>query len=232
MKLCKKIGVTLLTIFLIIGMTGCMFNKKKSPEEIKDEALAYLNSYYDDEFTPVMFEGPSWAYNYYTIFFESKKYDGQCFKVYKFKDEPDKFYDGYFKLAMNADACSFFEEIVSQKVDIPVTIKVGFGGLYLSKEVSPNATFAECIGTGEFVLQVYVFSNEDIPHETQKQILSSFIEKKNALCVTFYTTKDTVDTLKNTLLEDIIASATFLKSKFYSISKDFTIEESEERVYY
>jgi len=113
-----------------------------------------------------------------------------------------------------------------------VTIKVSFYGLYLSKWVSPNATFDECIGTGELSLDVRVFSNEDIPYETQKQIISEFVEKKIALCVVFCTTKDTVDTLKDTLLEDILASATVLKSKFYWVDKDFTIEESEERVYY
>ncbi|WP_026478372.1 hypothetical protein [Alkaliphilus transvaalensis] len=55
-----------LTILIVIGLSGCLKNKKMSytPEGIKERMLAYLEEKYNEEFVPISLTMKNWAYDY------------------------------------------------------------------------------------------------------------------------------------------------------------------------
>lgn len=229
----KRIVITLLCILIMLDASSCTkSNQVNSIEKTKDEALSYLNSLYDDTFSPVSHEGKSWAYDYESIYFSSQKYNDQIVSVYKDIADDTEFVDDYFKLRMDDEAEQYFLTF-STNVVKNIATKVHFSNQYRPTNIAADADFEEYLSSGEAHMDIYFFTNEEISIQDQQGIVSNIAsQEKSYGGVTFITSEDSLDQIRSTKLDDLLSTTKYyVKRKDYLVSKDFTIKEYEERVY-
>jgi len=126
MKLCKKIGVTLITIFLIIGMTGCMGISSlfQTDESIRDEILANLKEKYNgQEFVALALENGQFKTLYCYPKGGDPESDNVKARMIVKKDGTKEFSDTYFGIIIREDLET---EIVSALTNLAIPIKAFF----------------------------------------------------------------------------------------------------------
>ena len=242
MRILRHVGILLLFIIILIGVSGCMSKpgetgKTNRAEKIKDEALEYLNKNYSDDFSPVRFESKSWADENDTMTFTSKKYDGQYLYVYVKKDNGKyTFSDDYFRLYMSEEADEYFKNLADSILGDVIT-KVDFNNFTLPSKLNPKSTFTDYLESGEVLLDLYIFGDNisTATSESQyKELLNELIEKRLDISVYFIAINaDDKGALKSTPLRDILSSTKklFIERKGYIIKGDFSVEEYPLREY-
>lgn len=199
--------------------------------------MAYLNDNYSDSFKPVGLEFKSWAYDYDTITFKSKKYNNQSLHVYRKKaDGKYTFSDDYFKLQMNDEANQYFENLAKPILGDVVT-KVSFENHERPAKLGNYSSFSDYLKEGDILLELYVFS-PNISEATSKDQYEAFVNEliKNKISLPVYFIKvnsNSESVVESSSLEDLLDSASdlFLERKGYDIKTDFSIEEYKLRKY-
>lgn len=194
-------------------------------EELKDQALAYLNENYNDTFLPVYFEGKNWAYSYDTISFTSEKYNGKSLYVYHNRTDTSVFVDNYFTLTMQYDAEEYFLKLLDMSDD-DIFCRVNIDNPYRTDDLPANVTFLEYLSEGEIMLDIYFFSDNEIPKDLQEGFLSKMIEHKINAGVQFNVVRGNTVEMTQTSLDDILNNENMiLITKQYLIKKDFSVVE-------
>lgn len=222
-----KIICLILVIFLNLGVCGCMIdNKKITAENMRDNALDYLNTNYDDTFAEKGYSSCNWAYDYSIVTFTSEKYDDAFVEVraYKNQDGSYTFKDNYFHFYMQNDAELYFTEFLNEIN--PLTIKVRFPNTIWSDELDGAFSFNEWKAKGKCSIDVYFITQYEIETSIQKEVVNKIAFEKITGLVTFLST-DEINSLKNETLDDILNNQNdFIKSKKdYYINTDFEIDE-------
>jgi hypothetical protein len=240
MRIVKRSALLVIAMITLLGVSGCIkqSSKPNSAEKVKDEALAYLNKNYSDDFKAKELEFKSWAYDFDTITFTSKKYNNQYLEVYRKKvDGKYTFSDDYFKLYMNDDANKYFENMAKAILGDDVVAKVEFTNFDRPSKLNNNSTFSDYLESNQVLLELYVFGG-NISEETTKakyqSLLSELINKRISIFVEFIEINSKgEEKIRTTTLHDTLSSADelFIESKSYIIKKDFSINEDELRKY-
>lgn len=227
MKEFKRILLGVILSIVMIGVCGCMSEKKQNtPEMMKDLALDYLNSNYKDTFQAEGYAGSNWAYNYATVTFLSMKYEGVV-EVRIFEGDGNYvFQDDYFKLYMEKDAEQFFTQLISKHYE-NVEIKVDFSEASLPENLQRNADFRDYVNTGQCSIRLYIITNDSISEEIKVMVLQEIAELKIKGLFKFLVTNNenlfdsyTWDEVINHHASEIIEQTN------YSINKEFEIKNN------
>lgn len=201
-------------------------NKTNSSEEMRDKALSYLNSKYDDNFTSKGYSSSNWAYEYSSITFVSEKYPESVVEVraYKNDDGTYSFQDNYFKCFMYDEAVEYFESIVDG-VD-PLTVKVRFPSTIWSDELNNATSFNVWKSNGNCTVDVFFITQQELTDEEKNTVVHNIAGNSVSGTITFLTTSNS-NNLVDQQLDDILNNQdSFIESKseFY-INSQFEIEE-------
>lgn len=221
----KRIIITLTIIVSMIGVCGCMSNANNKAENISNLAKEYLHNRYDDEFTLKGYYGKGWAYDYSTVTFSSKKYNEALIevRVYENEDNTYQFNDNYFNYYMESGAIDFFENLIDND---DVIIKVRFPGYIWSNDLLEAKTFLDWQKSGKCEMEVFLFSNVEIPVDVIEHYSEKVAINKIRGRVSFYTF-DASSISSNILLDELLNNQEMnvkLKTRFY-INLDFNVEK-------
>lgn len=200
-------------------------NKQNTAEEMRDNALSYLNGKYNDTFTSKSYSSNNWAYEYSSITFLSEKYPGTVVEVRIYKNDDGTFFykDNYFNAFMYEDAVAYFENII---VGIePLTVKIRFPSTIWSDELNNADSFEKWKANGNCMVDVFYITQQDLTNDEKNKVLRDIAGSNISGTITFFTTSKS-DNLLNQKLDDILnnqSSYVENKSEFYINSK-FEIE--------
>lgn len=126
-------------------------NSGNTAEKMRDLALNYLCTKYDDTFTAKGYSDSNWAYDYATVTFSCEKYEDETVEVriHKSADGTYWYEDNYFRLTMKSDAEGYFKKIVK---NADTRIKIRFPGGVWSGDIDDAKTFEEWINKGSIPL--------------------------------------------------------------------------------
>ena len=194
----------------------------KSAEKIKNDALKYLNERYEDTFTPVWLNFAELLEKYDTIVFKSEKYD-DTFYVYR---EKEVFTDEYFKLQIDKSGQEYFKKILD-KYSVRAVIRLDISSREKPEELSLNPTFEEYLNCELLLLEIIIFTEEEVSYETQIDFLEDLVLLKINSSVEFISIKISLEEAEKYSEEELRASNNdFIKTrKFYIIDKNLRIDE-------
>lgn len=222
----KQLFLLSIALILIIGVCECMSNNKKNKaEEMRDFALSYLQSRYDDTFTAKGYSSSNWAYEYSRITFFSQKHPGFLIEVRAFENDDGTYYytDNYFKCFMLDDAVAYFDSIV--KDFEPITVKVRFPSTIWSDELNNADSFNQWKSTGNCRVDVFFITQQDLSEDEKSTVVHSIADSNISGMITFLVTNRN-DNLIDQHLDDILNNQNSYvesESRFY-IRSNFEIE--------
>ncbi|MCI8765351.1 MAG: hypothetical protein HFG58_12440 [Lachnospiraceae bacterium] len=124
------------------------YEQAKSPEDIKEQALDYLDGLYEDTFTVQSATAISWAENYETITVASERFSGRTFQVRRIHGDKDIiFKDNYFTLTMVADAEKYVKEL-TEEASLNADVAVEFTEGERPGELAADAVFGDYVRMG------------------------------------------------------------------------------------
>lgn len=226
MNIAKRFLLLLITIIIMMGVCGCMETKNKDvlAEEIRTEALAYLNNSYSDTFTAKVFTASNWAYEYESITFTSEKYPDAIVevRVYKNDDGTYRFKDNYFHCYMNDSAVTYGKAIVAEENAV---VKVRFPNTVWSDELAGTQSFEEWKTQGAACADIFVITQNALSGDAQAEIAGKVAKDKVLGSVVFIVTNDE-NLLQDKTLDEILNNQSkFVVSKNdYYINSNFEIE--------
>lgn len=224
MNRAKRFLLLLITIFIMIGVCGCMETKNKDvlAEEIRTEALAYLNNSYSDTFTAKVFTASNWAYEYESITFTSEKYPEAIVevRVYKNDDGTYRFKDNYFRCYMNDSAVNYGKTIITGEYAV---VKVRFPNTVWSDELAGAQSFEEWKAKGFARADIFVITQKAFSKDAQTEIASKVAKDKVLGSVVFIVTNDE-NLLQDKTLDEILNN----QSKFVVSKNDYYIDSNFE----
>ncbi len=131
----KKISITILTIILMLGVSGCMNNKEKKVEipknNINDNMIEYMNQKYDDTFEYLRPFGGSVGSSSKQIIVTSKKYPNmEIWVECDYSSDNIKYYDNYLDKKYEEETRDYLKNLLEDifKCDIEITYNVDEGG--------------------------------------------------------------------------------------------------------
>lgn len=192
-------------------------------EKIKDKALEYLNSNYDDTFTAMGYSASGWAYDYSTVSFNSGKYSKSVeVRVYK-ENGTYSFTDDYFKLYMENDAVAYLKNIVN-RYGKANEVKVRFVSPELPDSLGTKATFSDYMASGKCDLEVYIVSGSAFNESDTTAMLSEICAAKITGNFRFTVTDDK-DLLSAFSISEIVnkKADSIIEKKSYSINNNFEV---------
>ena len=227
-----KKAFALATIFLVIAgiLCGCIFGGQEkvanTPDEFKDLALAYLNENYDgDTFTPRIYSGSNWAYEYESVTFTSEKFHDAIVevRVYKNEDGTYRLKDNYYHCYMAESAIKYGEALVGE---VNAAIKVRFHNTVWSDELAGAKTFAEWKEHGTACADIFVITEGMLSADVQTGIVKKIADDKVCGYVYFLAT-EAEDLLQDVSLDDILNDqAKYVVGKnVYFINRQFEYQE-------
>jgi len=233
MNIKKPIIALLSSILIISSATGCQSyaeRKGKEAEKLKEMALDYLHTYYDDDFLPVRLRSKSFVDPYDLIVFKSEKYNAREFAVYHYDD--NKFSDNYFTLQLEKEGQLYFAEILKE-LSIEGSIKIGFFGDGRPEKLPRNPQFEDYLNYGTMSFTIYVFTETQLAADKRKMFIDTLVENRFNPSISFITVEISLAEIENYELDEILrqAETLFVVKNSYSISVDFEVEEHPETVY-
>lgn len=223
----KKCTSLLLIIGIIMfGVCGCMTkNSGNTAEKMRDLALNYLCTKYDDTFIAKGYSDSNWAYDYAAVTFSCEKYEDEIVevRVHKNEDGTYRYEDNYFKLAMKSDAEGYLKKIVQND---DTRIKIRFPGSVWPGDIDGAKTFEEWLNKGTCIVDVFVLSDEEMAKENKEDILSSIVNDKMCGSISFFVVK-TIESVENISLDTLLNNQTeyVISKEEFHIRADFTIEK-------
>ena len=224
----KYILLVLVTIFIMIGVCGCMKENDKNVQEekIKREALEYLNSNYLDTFTANVYTSNNWAYEYESITFTSEKFPDGVVEVRVNKSEDGKYYfkDNYYHFYMLDSAINYGKSLVMEE---DVVVKARFLNSVWSDELSGAQSFEEWKTQGTAYVDFFIITGTPLASGIQENIVSKIATDKVSGTIVFVVTNDK-DFLQDITLDDILNNQSdYVVSKNeYYIDSNFKIEKN------
>lgn len=226
MNIAKRFLLLLITILIMIGVCGCMDTNKKDTlaEEIRTEALAYLNNNYSDTFTAKLFIASNWAYEYESITFTSQKYPDAVVevRVYKNDDGTYRFKDNYYHCYMMDSAASYGKALLAEENAV---VKVRFANTVWSDELNGARSFEEWVERESARADFFVITGNALSADEQIEIVGKIANDKVCGYVTFFVTTEE-NLLQDMSLDEILNQ----QSKFvvgenkYFINRQFEIK--------
>lgn len=200
-----------------------MSNKNSNTAEImRDKAMEYLNSKYNDTFTAEGYSSSSWAYEYSSITFKSMNYPSNIVEVRVYKNDDDSytFKDNYFKCYMYEGAVIFFNGLIKD-----AEVKVQFPNTIWSDELAGATSFSEWQTKGNCKVDAYFITLNELSSDEKNSIVEKVAEQNISGTVTFITTEDE-SKLSNHSLDDILNNQEKLISSKddYFINSNFKVE--------
>lgn len=179
-------------IFLLEGCQGrrqIMDNMNKSnaeAERIKEEALRYLGSRYDDDFTVTFLESAGFSMEYDRLIVLSDAYPGESFYVNRYVEQgEERFRDNYFTLYMRQDAEQFFS-VMAEAVKEETTVQVKLKLSVLPENMTEQSTFADFVSLhGSTELYIYLYHEEAFTEGERNAFLEALREKACSASVIF-----------------------------------------------
>ena len=240
----KKILSLLLVLTLIFTFSGCFGGKKETKKEetteeetkarVVNEAQEYLKKNYpDDEFTYVSGRSPNWAYQYYELGFNSKKYDNQQLTVFgtpteeKNEDGLKKYDydDNYYQYYMIDDAEKHFYELAEPYLGKDIEVKISLlTNIGAAKKVEKGKNFVESLENDSITPFVYIFGlNEyDKEKENINDFLNCLIENNYDANFNYLYVED-LSEISDMNVDDI-GEEHYLECKYFIVS-DGVVEE-------
>ena len=224
MNIAKRFLLLLITIIIMMGVCGCMetTNKVVLAEEIRTEALAYLNKSYSDTFTAKVFTASNWAYEYESITFTSEKYPDAIVevRVYKNDDGTYRFKDNYFHCYMNDSAVNYGKAIIEEENAV---VKVRFPNTVWSDELEGAQSFEDWKAKGTACADIFVITQNALSKDAQTAIAGKVAKDKVLGSVVFIVTNDE-NLLQDKTLDEILNN----QSKFVVSKNDYYIDSNFE----
>ena len=117
---------------------------KKSINETTELARNYLETRYEDSFTPVRFSGETWAYNYATVVFTSAKFGREVEVLVKEEENGLVLSDTYFRLLFEKDALEYAASAAGDRF----AVKVQFPVYMTSTDILDAQSFGDYVENG------------------------------------------------------------------------------------
>lgn len=169
---CKILLFVLAGLILLAFLSGCG-PEYLTEEQVKEEALDYLSSQYNAEFTITAAEekisGPSPIPSfkskptYWILTAASSQFPNETFTVTR--SVSGKWIDNYYSLLLNDEAVGFFDEFVSEGLDTDYLIKIGWTIDGWPEGVTEGATFQEWAEAGGRIPLLEIFLCDTEPEE-------------------------------------------------------------------
>ncbi|WP_432627713.1 hypothetical protein [Brotaphodocola sp.] len=163
-----------------------VYEVAKSPDDIKNQTLKYLNSLYEDEFTVVSATAPSIVESFARIMVKSKKYSDQIFLVKRScKNGNVSFSDNYFTLYMKKDADLYVQEIVNQVLS-DVQISTKFTEYDRPKKLDAKSNFNDYVAMGgSLFFYITITSRKELEEKERLDVMERFSNEKFRCTVIF-----------------------------------------------
>lgn len=168
-----KILLLILTGLLLLSVLSGCGPEYLTEEQVKEEALDYLSSQYNAEFTITAAEekisGPSPIPSfkskptYWILTAASSQFPNETFTVTR--SVSGKWIDNYYSLLLNDEAVGFFDEFVSEGLDTDYLIKIGWTIDGWPEGVTEGATFQEWAEAGGRIPLLEIFLCDTEPEE-------------------------------------------------------------------
>lgn len=222
-----KVAICLMLIIATaIGACGCMETNHKDTlaEEIRTDALAYLNNNYSDTFTAKLFTSSNWAYEYESITFTSQKYPDAIVevRVYRNDDGTYRFKDNYYHCYMMDSTVCYGKSLFAEENAV---VKVRFANTVWSDKLNGARSFEEWVAQGSARADFFVITGNALSADEQTEIVEKIANDKVCGYVTFFVTAEE-NLLQDMSLDEILNQ----QSKFvagenkYFINRQFEIK--------
>ncbi len=211
-------------ILMSAFLCGCTGLNNTRAEEMRSEAMAYLDKNYSDTFTAKGYTSNNWAYDYESVTFKSDKFPGSVVEVriYKNSDGTYRFKDNYYHCYMIDGAINYGKSLISQENAV---VKVRFPNTVWSDELEGAVTFDEWKEHGTARADLFIITGNALSADLQTEIVNKMAEDKVFGSVSFFVTKDE-DLLKDKPLDEILNNQRefILSENKYYINSNFEIE--------
>lgn len=182
----KKVLCLVLSVILVLGVSGCMDNVKiEKQRKLVEEAAEYLEKKYDEEFTNVSVISESIAVSFNEVIFSPKLKPDISFSVY---EDDGQFRDDYYGKLIHAE----YDDLIRGMLEKEITgIKVFsmFTAGYFDDKFTSKTTLTEALETdkNQFFSNVYVFAAEgNIDEELFKSICNEIESNNLKLYIAIY----------------------------------------------
>ncbi|MGN0374679.1 MAG: hypothetical protein ACI4EN_04200 [Butyrivibrio sp.] len=138
----KKIAFLILTVIIIVGVSGCM-NKN---EDSTNKMMNYINEKYDDSFEFIKLFGGYLGSSTKSIIVRSGKYPDYDVYVYCTTDnEQDTFADNYLSVKFYDKTLDYLQDIYREKFGETVYVHYSIDNTSNTQNASDETTFEEFI---------------------------------------------------------------------------------------
>ena len=166
----KKALLFIITIIILIGVSGCMNNTEKEPMEkdntsVKDLMMKHMEEKYNEKFEFVNIDTEVWTANYTEMILSSEKYPGGRILVYRYKGT-DLIEDNYVDFLMKTKIEEAVGKIASEIYPKSKVIYKA-GGKPLSNDVTSDISIGDYAKARFFALPIDICV-EDSGYETNK----------------------------------------------------------------
>lgn len=168
----KILLFVLAELILLAFLSGCG-PEYLTEEQVKEEALDYLSSQYNAEFTITAAEekisGPSPIPSfkskptYWILTAASSQFPNETFTVTRSVN--GDWIDNYYSLLLNDEATGFFDKFVSESLDADYLIKIGWNIDGWPEGVTEGATFQEWAEAGGWIPSLKIYLCDTEPEE-------------------------------------------------------------------
>lgn len=196
-----------------------MENSKANINSVAESAKEYLNKKYnDDEFSQKLYSGKKILNSYYSVIFNSKKYN-DVFEVRMYDDGTVK--DNYFHLYMKDDAEKYFESI-GDKINAKTFIK--FPKQIWSNEIKDASSFLDYLNSNICHIDAYFVTNTELENNLKEELLKDIAKAKIQGEFIFYSLKENVN-IDGKTIDDLINNySTYIALKTaYTIDSNFNV---------
>jgi len=211
-------------IIMSAFLCGCTGLNNTRPEDIRAEAMAYLDKNYSDKFTARTYTSDNWAYDYESVTFKSEKFPDSVVgvRIYKDDDGTYSFQDNYYHCYMLDSAVNYGKSLISQENAV---VKVRFQNTVWSDELEGARTFDEWKEHGTARADFFIITGNALSDDLQAEIVNKMAEDKVFGSVWFFVTNDK-ELLKDKPLDEILNNQReFIVSESkYRINSKFEIE--------
>ena len=183
----KKISILILSVILMMGVSGCMNSGKNEKESlginktktIHEKMVAYMNERYDDTFTFNSPFGGSVGVDSTQITVKSEKYpDEKIWVEYVVEDGEEHYYDNYIDYKYENETKEYLLKImreIFEGSDVVVEYNVDSGGT--RNEYNESVTFEQYIKGESTPIVFSAYINTDI-REQDKERITNLITAK------------------------------------------------------
>lgn len=217
MKRLKRLSLLLITIIMIIGVYGCMKNRKMSTEDVASK----LREKYNDTFSLVSIGNELWNKEYSEIVFSSEKLKADIV-AWVYSD--GTIVDNYIAVKYKDDVETFIFPLAKEIYNscIVVNVPIHYGKNYFNNTLA----FSDYVSNKQSSISIAIATDKDSVSAKKDIEEFAFKLKENGVVASiriFYYDKSTFSTVKETNDATTIFSPLSNKRLSATMNEDYSI---------